>query len=295
MPSTPSMGHATRFAISAEANGANGAEFEFVSCTIGKQGNLIIPEGIRGTRSHREESVSAGTYTAGGQVVLEPRPDDIDTWLPYILGANSALAETISDFYAFVNKGGDIYTYAGCKVNQATFRSSPNGTVQMVLDIQGKTESAAPATFPDLASTLSVLQPYVHHQGVLTLGNTAYEYNNPELVINNALLLDRFNNSQTRTVLPESDRIITFRCDTPFSSVEAAALYDIAAAGLATNSWMLTNGNYSCTFSFVNVKAPTRGPEIPGRNQEVPLRLELQAFSDANTAELVVTNDANAA
>lgn len=291
MASTPSMGHASRFAISAESNGANGAEFEFVSCTLGKQGNLIVPEGIRGSRSRKKESVSAGTYTVGGQVVLEPRPDDLDTLLPYILGANAALAETVSDFYAFVDKVGDVYTYAGCKVNTATFRSGPNGTVQLVLDLQGQTEAAEPASFPDLSSTLSVLQPYVHHQGVLTLSNTTYEYNNPELIIDNGLLADRFLNSQTRAVLPESDRVITLRCENPFSSVEAAALYDMAIAGLTTNSWVITNGNYSCTFSFANMKAPARGPEIAGRTQEIPLRLELQAFGDANTAEMTVTND----
>ena len=293
MVSTPSMGHAAHFAIGAEANGANSQEMEFISCTIGKQANLIIPEGIRGTRSHRKEGVCAGTYTVGGQVVLEPRPDELTMLLPYILGTNAALTETVGDFYLFIDKVGDVYTYAGCKINTATFRSAPNGAIQLALDVQGKTEGTTPAALhANAATNLSVLAPYVHHQGVLTLGNTAYEYTNPELVINNGLVLDRFNNSQTRDALPESDRVIIFRCDNPFSSVEAAALYDIAIAGLTTNTWTITNGNYSCSFSFLNLKAPTRSPEVGARNQEIPLRLELQAFSDANTAELVVTNDA---
>jgi hypothetical protein len=292
MVSTPSMGHASHFAIGAESNGGNSTEFDFVSCAFGKQSNLIIPQGIRGSRSHREEKVVAGTYTVGGQVVLEPRPDDLDILLPYILGTNGALTETVGDFYVFVDRVGDMYDYAGCKINTATFRSAPNGTVQLVLDIQGKTEGTnLAAMHANAAANLSVLPPYVHHQGVLTLGNTAYEYDNPELVIDNALLLDRFNNTQTRDALPESDRVITFRCDNPFSSVEAAALYDIATSGLLLNTWVITNGNYSCTFTFTDLKAPANSPEIGGRNQEIPLRLELQAFANTDTAELVVTND----
>ena len=292
MVSTPSMGHASAFAIGAEANGANSRGFDFISCTLGKQGSLIVPEGIRGSRSRREEGVCAGTYTVGGQVVLEPRPDDLAVLFPYILGTNSALTNTIGDFFCFIDRVGDVYDYVGCKVNMATFRSAPNGTVQLVLDIQGKTEGTTLAAMhANAASNLSVLAPYVHHQGVLTLGNAAYEYSNAELVIDNALLLDRFNNSQTRDALPESDRIITFRCDNPFSSVEAAVLYDISVAGILLNSWVITNGNYSCTFDFTNLKAPANSPEIGGRDQEIPLRLELQAFANTDTAEMVVTND----
>ena len=293
MVSTPSMGHAARFAVSSVANGTSGQEFDFVSCSIGKQSNLIIPDGIRGSRARREETVVDGTYTVGGQVVLEPRPDDLTDLLPYILGANSVLAETLPEFYCFVDKGGDVYTYTGCKVNTATFRSASNGTMQLVLDIQGKTEDTTLTTLDaSSANTLSVLQPYVHHQGVLTLGNTAYECNNVELTIDNALILDRFNNTQTRDYLPESDRVVTLRCDNPFSSVEAAALYDIARAGLTLNTWTVTNGNYSCIFSMANLKAPTRPVEVGARNQEIPLRLELQAFATSALAELVVTNDA---
>ena len=291
-----SMGWAAQFGAGA-ANPVT-SQFEFISCGIGKRGALVESPGCRGTRSHIHESVNEGPYTVGGAVVMEPRPDELDFWLPYILGGAEStdvfpLAETLPVAFVTIDKIAKVYTYDGMKVARAVFASSPAQNLRLTMDLEGKTETPGNAgTFPAISSTLSVLQPYIHQQAVLTLVSTPYVLANVEVTINNSLILDRLLNSVTRTELPEADRIITVSCDNPFTATEAG-LYDMALAGVA-GTLKYTNGARSLLFTFANLKVPSRGPEIAGRNREIPLRLELQAFRSGVTdapKELVVTND----
>ena len=285
-----SMGWASQVGVIASADAAPTSQFEFLSCDVGKRAALIESPGMRGTRSHFKDSVNEGPYTVSGSLVMEPRPDELAFWLPFILGTSGALTEAIAEFCLTVDKVAAVYKYTGCKVNRARFQSQERQNLKMTLEIEGKTEvPAAAGTFPDLSATLSVLQPYIHQQGVLTVGS-AKEFKTAEVLIDNALVLDRFLNSLTRTELSPGDRIIKLTTDNPFTSDELA-LYVLAIAGSAA-TLVYTNGTKSVTFSFANLKVPAQGPAIQSRTAEIPLRLEFQAFQDGATKELVVTNDA---
>jgi hypothetical protein len=288
-----SMGWAAAFG--AGATDPVTRQFEFFSCSIGKRPSLIESPGIRGTRSHIKESVTTGAASVGGSVVMEPRPDELDFWLPYILGATEnanvfALAETLPECYVTVDKVAKVYTYAGMKVNRALFGSAEgaNPNLRMTLDLEGKTETeAAAGTFPAISTTLSVLQPFTHLHSVLTV-SSSQPIRNVQVEINNALILDRFMNTAARTELPASDRIVRVTCDNPFTADEVS-LYSLALAGSAA-TLVYTNGAKVLTFTFANLKAAPVGPEIPSRETEIPLRMELVAFQSGGTKELVITN-----
>jgi len=290
----PSMGHQSKLGIDS-ANPVT-KQFDFKRCTIGKLATLINNQGMRGSRSHVMNVVAAGAYTVGGVTLMDAKPDDLDLLLPAILGAAEssdvfALAETVPERFITVDKVAKVATYAGMKVNRATFRAS-NDTLELEIDWQGKTETIANAgTFPSIAASLSAQQPYVYHQGVLTVNSAAIAIKNVEVVIDNALILDDFNNSQTRSHLPEGDRIITLTCDSPYTSDETA-FYDFALAG-ASGTLVYTHptSGLSLTFTFANLKVPTQVIEVASRTGEIPLRLPFQAFMDGSTRELVVTND----
>lgn len=289
---TASMGHATR--VGAGSASPVTEEYEFVSCGLAKQGNIVVPKGIRGTRAYRDEGLNAGTYVPDGPLVLEPRPDDLDNWLPRILGGTEAAdvfepAETLPDFYVTVDKVAKVYTYAGVKVGVATFRSSAGNNLELAMDLFGKTESeAAAGTFPDIAATLSALAPFIHHQAVFTYGGSAYEIDNVEVKVDNALVLDKFNNSQTRTEIPEGDRIVTVSFDNPFDS-DGATLY-ADSDGADDVTLVYTSGSLSLTFTFGHLRLPPKGPQIPGRTQEVTNRLEYRSYETTTTPEIKVTN-----
>ncbi len=292
---SPSMGHASQLGLGA-ASPVDEA-YEFVACDVGKTATHVQTEGIRGTRSRIAETVVEGTYSVGGSILMRPTPEQIDKLLPRILGGAESLdtfplAETLPEFFLTIDKVAKVYTYAGCKVARASFRSAAGADLELSLEVEGKTEAeAAAGTFPS-GLALSAVQPYVHHQAILTLGGTSYEMDNVEIVIDNQLITDRYFNSQTRTALPEGDRTITVSCDLPFSSTETS-LYDMAIAGVA-GSVVFTNGGKSLTFTFANLKAPAQPLGVRGRNQEIPLRLEMTAYKSGTTDELVVVNDVTA-
>lgn len=289
-----SMGWAGQFGAGATSPVTN--QFEVLSCALGKRPALVESPGLRGTRSHQAAGVTLGHYAVSGEVLLEPRPDDLDFWLPYILGgAESAntfpLAEALPEFYATVDKVAKVYAYAGCKINRAVFASADGAdpNLKLTLEIEGKTETEGNAgTFPSISGTLSALQPYTHLQAVLTVLSNPRPIKNVQVEIHNALVLDRFMNSLTRTELPPGDRVVRLLCDNPFTTDEVA-LYNLALTG-ASGTLVYTNGARSLSFSFANLKAATPGPGLAGRGAEIPLRLEFQAFQSGATKELVVTN-----
>lgn len=284
-------------------------QLQNVNCGIGKVVTHIQKDGARGTRSRHTGNVNEGPYTVGGPLAVQPSPDELRTLFPYILGGSEsgsgtsgspwsyALAETLSSMRVSQDMrlnatGSDsmVFHWDGCKVNNARFSCSAGSQVlTLEMDVQGKTQTKN-ATWPSIGSTLTTGKPFIHAQLVLTLGGTAYQVENFNLTIDNALILDRFLNSLTRTELPESDRNITLEVDNPFS-VGDIALYEIAVAGLA-GSAVFTNGLSVLTFTFANLKAPADVLQRAQRGEAMN-RLRFTAYETgtpgSTTKELVTT------
>jgi len=289
------MGHATAAAFGPVTPMTK--QFEFESFGIVEKRELVSTDGIRGTRSQVGTQVGEGTISVGGTVQLAPRPDELAILLTYIMGANSGndytLTETLPAFIAQAKYGSVMTgTYSGLKVNQATFSSAKNQPLKLALDCQGKAHVTNIA-FADIESTLSIKRPYMHHQGALTIGavgsESALAYDNPQLVINNALQTDRFQNSQTRTDLPEQDRQITFAADFPFTSAEKTLFYQRAIEGLQA-TWTITRGDDSIAFVMPLLQYASESPIINARGQEVGWRISLNAKHNGTDKELVITN-----
>lgn len=310
-PTTASMGHQTKLGTIAEVTygtppGAVNEPFVFVSEGIAKKGVIVERSGLRGTRSHVADDTRVGPYTAGGQLVLEPTPEDLAIWLPRILGGTPTggevktypLAETLPSFTLSIDRVAKVFTYAGCKVNRAILHGAQGGLLRLTLDIVAQSESVANAgTFPAL--TAGVTQPYIFSDLALTLATAAREVKQFDLTIDNALITDRFMNSITIVSAPEGDRMISLRTVHAWAPGNAD-LYAQALAGSA-GTLQLTNAlggappvGYQTTFSFAALQAPDRSPQVAGR-QEIFLNLEMVARKVDGTPELLVTHDATPA
>lgn len=289
--------------------GAVTKQLQNVSCGIGKSGSIIGKDGARGTRSRHTGNPNTGPHAVGGPLSVQPSPDEWDALLPYILGGTRTgsgtsgspwsypLAETlpsmrVSQDLRLSGTGSDAmcFHWDGCKVNTARIGSSAGGQVLTLdMDIQGKTQTVN-ATWPSIASTLTTDKPFIHGQLTLSLGGSSRQIDNFGITIDNALILDRFLNSLTRTELPESDRNITLECDNPFT-IGDIALYEIAIAGIAGVA-TFTNGLSVLTFTFANLKAP---PQIIEKAQrgEAMNKLAFMAYETgtpgSTTKELVTT------
>lgn len=268
---------------------------EFLSEGVQKRGQILETAGIRGTRSHPKERTREGTFTVDGQVSMNPCPDELDWWLPRILGGSEStddfpLAETIPEFYLTVDRIAKVFTYTGCKVSRATFRGREGQLLELAVDLMGKTETVGNAgTFPAL--TLTTAPPYVFHDCVMTIEGSEYQIFDWELVIDNRLNGNRFTNSQSRTDIPAMDREVTVNVTVPFTSTEAA-LHDKAThlTGVAATC-VFTNGGRSLTFTTPALQKAAESPTVPGRDQEIRLRLGFTARASGATAELTITND----
>ena len=294
---TATMGHQTALAVDDETPFDGSSQpLSFIRESIQLRTSHIDPDGVRGTRSHIKENVVEGVDDVGGQLSLVPSPEELAWLLPKILGASAsgttfALAETIPEFVMQFDRTRSRFLYGGCKINRATFRSSSGQPLELTLDIVGKTETMSATAHPSL--TLSPQAPFMHHQAAVTLAGTgSRKLDDIEIVIDNALLTDIYRNSQTRDVIPEGDRNITFSATVPYNAAEED-LYDQAVAG-ASGIVAYTNGGLSLTFTFGALQVEPMSPTIPGRTGELKTQLNMVARKSGSTMELEVDCDSTA-
>jgi len=302
------LGHQTKLATISETTygatpGAVTEPFVFVSESIAKKGVILERTGLRGTRSHTADDTRQGPYTVSGQLVLEPTPEDLAIWLPRILGGTPTgsgtksypLAEALPSFTLAIDRVAKVFTYAGCKVNRAVLHGEQGGLLRLVLDIVAKSESVGAAgSFPSLTPSSS--QPYIFSDVTLTLASVAREVKQFDLLIDNALVTNRFMNSLTIVNAPEGDRTIALRTLHAWATANTD-LYAQALAG-AAGTLQLTNAlggtpptGYTTTFDFATLQCSDRSPTVQSR-QEFFLSLDMIARKVAGTAELTTTHDA---
>jgi hypothetical protein len=262
--------------------------YEFESCQITKAGTIIDSSGIRGSRSHHSERTREGNYTIEGLIELYPSPADLSYLLPLVLGGTPEgtaypLADSLPAFYVTVDKVAQVFIYAGCKVNKATFSGSQGQPMKLALEITGQTETAGAAgSFP--AVTLDNAAPLIFSDTTLTLLGAARQVKQWAVTIDNSLEV-RFANSTSATAITAKDRQVSLQCQNPFTSAEVD-LYGQTLGG-ASASLVLANAGSSLAFNFVTLQFPARGPMVPGR-EEITLTLSGIARKVGTTDELSV-------
>jgi hypothetical protein len=294
------MGWAARAALIQETTygttpspGTNAAlTFAFVlaGCTVGKHGNIVERDGLRGTRSRVADDTRSGPYTVLGTIVTEPTPTDLTVWLPLILGGPLtshavALADSLPSFSLGVDRVAKRFRYTGCKINRARFTGSQGGLMRLSLDIVGQAEAADAAAWPAISPDTSQ-GPFIFSDSVLTLQSAAREVRDFELVIDNALVTDRFMNSLTVVNLPEGNRQVTLRTRHAFAAANLD-LYDQALAG-AGGTLVLTSAQGSpsvLTWTFGDLQVPAEPAGVDGRG-ELFLNLPMIARKTGSTLEV---------
>ena len=103
-----------------------------------------------------------------------------------------------------------VFTYAGCKVNRATFSGAKGRPGAAGAGNRRPSETVASAgSFPSLTASTEN-GPYIFAgDPMLTLNSATREVQDFELTIQNGLVTDRFMNSLTVVNLPEGDRAVT--------------------------------------------------------------------------------------
>lgn len=255
--------------------------------------DITDENGITGTRSHGKERVREGAGKVGFDIGLSFTPTSMAFFLQYALGGTPsgtsyALAEALPSFVACADKKAKVITYTGCKVNKMTITGSKGSPmIKAAISVMGTGLSVGNAgTFPSLTTPTD--PPYQFWDAVLTLVSASRQMSDFTLEIDNMLQPNEAN-EQVASELNPTDRIITLKGTSPFNSTEIS-LFNQSIDG-AAGSLVFTNGNYSTTFDFANLKNKRLHPSIGGKTQRVPLNLDMQAFQSGSTKELVVTHD----
>ena len=274
MATTAIMGHQALMSF-------NGTAMEFNSLTLKKTGTLMERDGIRGTRSRNINDVRTGPYGVGGNITMEPSAANLNAIMVLALGSAGAVAETLTSFSVIVDRETNIITYEGCVVNTATLRGSSGSTIELSVDLVGKT---ANTTGTVAAPTIAI--PFIFADCVLTLGNTAYETMDFILTVNNNLVTDRFANALTLTDIPAGERLVTLQTTHSYTNTNAA-LWDIALAGpSAPNTLAIGNGANTVTFTFGALQAAREDPDVS--KSELLLVKNWTARKTGNTNEIAV-------
>lgn len=257
-------------------------------CTLTKTPTHLDVPYFRGQLAHRSEDVVEGTYTVGGAVTLPfCRPGDLTAVLPLICGqaftGNSVEPTVIAtDFIASVDRGVKVFHYWGLRVAQAVFSSQAGQPLSLQMQLEGTEQTiTAAGSFPSLDFT--TVRPFIHHQGVMTVAGTKFLIANFQMTINNGLILDRFMNTQSRTEVPQGDRMVQVAFQTPFTTDEYATLYEILIAGVEA-SIVFTSSTHVFTIDFPCLQAPVTDPVPPNPQAEIPLQMNMTARSKSGSS-----------
>lgn len=250
----------------------------------------------RGTRQHLHETTGDGPIVVAGDVAIVPNYTVMSAILQYIMGGTPTgsspttylFGETLSDFYVTSDRGAKVLTYAGCKINKATFRFEQGQQLKMILSLVGKTETIAnAATFP--AITIPTDAPFMWSGAVYTFNSVARSVRDSVITIDNHLITDRFQNTQTVTQFPESELTIGVECTSPFTSDETD-LYAVALGSDTSGTITATDGTHPITFTFAKLDWPAETPVVPNRNEiHSMLKFTSRKYQTGPTDALVIT------
>jgi len=273
---------------------------DYLRENVRKHGRMVAPRGMRGTRSRPKERVRTGAYFVVGTFTVNPSPLFLDLWLPRILGGSEVadsfpLAEALPAFGLLFDRVNQRFEYTDCYVSRAMFRGravTPGEEepqpIELIIEVKGKTEATG-TSYPSLALGVTAADaPYIFEDAAsgLTLQGSARDMMRFDLLIDNYLHARHANALAAGSITPR-DRSIRMKTTNPYTTDESA-LYGQALAG-AAGSLALTNGSYSCTFTFGVVQVPDLSPIVRGK-EEIVLELDNFAHQSGATKELVVTN-----
>lgn len=308
----PAMGVLARFGTNGNTGTSAVAatiEYEFVSCGLGSERELIRTEGLRGTRLHTVSRQRQGRITPGGVVELEPAMGEWQTLLPLMISAVTAgppITYTVLDtvpvaFQAVFDRVTDSRTFTGCRTSRVTFKSSPGQPLACSWEIEALTETASAGT-PFAGLSPSNTPPFVFHDtdnagtSRCVLNSVAVPIHDWEMTVDWNLKKDRWVNSQTRTDLPSMDLTISTRFTMPHDT-DTSAFYDLftqaseVATGVA-GTLTFTKASTSIAFAWQGLLFPAqRSPTVPSKD-EIVMQTVSQSFrTAAGTAPLVITLD----
>jgi len=280
-----------------------------------KHGRLIGGQGITGLLYPLSTRTRDGGEYVYGRFSLNPSPGYLSTLLPYLVGDHAGDGiynpnNCPNTFGALVHLDHTTKELKDGMVNRwFLYARAPEFREQGAPDLfvltmecyfkSDATGTSWPGTEPDFPEGESYY-PYAFHDldnsinGSVLINSAQRKPLSLLMTYDNQLKL-LYANSLTAHSIYSTGRKVTLDATFPYDSTHEN-LFDMSYVGAAATikmGYLIGSNTYDTTFEITNFKAPPESPFIKDKN-EVYFRVQGQAYGDASTKELVVTNDTSA-
>lgn len=282
---------------------SNGLRLFPTVCNLGKRTLARQRQALRGTVGMDILDIDPGVDEVGGNIVLEPGRAELDVLLPLILGKAEgtdgsadefALDNALRPFRAQTQRG-DIYTdFQDLYVNTAEFSGSEGSSVQLDLDVFGKTAvDLASATFNTNVGTSVVpsvaARTIAFQEGAFTLDGDSFPISDFTTTVDNVLTRQYYSSKTAQCIDRNGKRVVRYRFTLPLNSTTDTIWtqgYDNLAAALS----FIAADSTEFSLSYTALHWPNVMPLVPGAAQ-LGVILEGLALADGATPELSITNN----
>lgn len=244
--------------------------------------------GLSGTRSHHKQASADGNIVTAGGFVFNARKEWLDDILYWAMGGGNAATPTLADavkpLTVEVDKVTRVLTYGGCKITTLEFASESNGPLVVTptfVPMNVSDAAAGTGTAPDRTIADVLL---MHHQLTLTVDADTIYANSFGLTIDNLVEDDHFQNSQSRTAVPEGDRTVmgTISMDWNVANAVTRGVWTKFLSGATASITPVYNdGSNILTFVMANCHYTAGGPPGADGRGTVPWEVPFQAKSSA--------------
>jgi len=245
-------------------------------------GNRVfdVAQGKSQTREMTKCRAAQMGETVSGGFSLFPTSAELDWLLTNALGWGSSSPWTPSSSLSSINLWADkgdlqTYKYTGCRLNRLMLSGQEFQFLKARCDFIGESETEV-TDLTTTGVTIDCANCFPFKDIVLTIGGTAFKLKQFDLTIDQGIPAQQQENNATRTVFEAGMLTVGLNVTVGFRS-DTKALYRKAVAGddSCTLSW--TDGTYTYTATFGNLKIPGNGPTVP-ENGEITMVPQIQAY-----------------
>lgn len=289
--------------------------FEILKENMRATDPVVGGRGLTGTLDPVANHLRGGARIVYGRVALEVGPNELEFWLPKILGNGTKTVDDWATKETFdleptdllMDREGGVVIYRHCVVNRALIESTTatsddpdKQVVKLVLDFIGMEEhdSSWPVSPPALPSDPRYY--WLHGDTILTLGSE-YNCDSWSIMVDN-MLVPKTRNHLIVTCIRPNGRKIRVNAVIPYTAAAHSALYiarydgagSISLDGSKNLAGVPFGADGETTFTMPRLFASRQTPTTPGRT-EIPLQLDMTAYRTSGAEPLTVTNIVDAA
>ena len=294
---------------------ASSIRFEIIGENISYSDVVVGSRGLTGTMDPIANHLRGGARIVEGNIKMEVGVNELEFWLPKVLGGGAKAGNNWSTAPAFtavpvdimMDREAGVVIYRHCVVNSCVFEAEDaqeddpeTQVLTMTLNMIGIEEhdSTWPGTAPSLPTTQRLF--WLFGDSDLQLeeptASTSYAMDWFKLQIDN-MILPKTRNNLIVTCLQSRGRRIRFAAGTPYTTGTHAdyyiSRYDdsgvLTFLGTKNMTGLQHEEDNVTTFTFARLFQKRQTPNVGGR-AEVPLNLDMTAYRTATEEPLVVTN-----